>query len=82
MIKQLKNNYAIIQGDAYDLIKKIPDKSIDLIITDPPYDITISKKRTNKNRIDRSLNSLENQLIDANVTQSINEEILDEFMRI
>lgn len=24
-------------GDAYDLIKQIPDKSIDLIYTDPPY---------------------------------------------
>lgn len=29
----------IYLGDAYKLIKDIPDKSIDLIITDPPYDI-------------------------------------------
>ena len=28
---------SIIQGNAYDLIKSIPDKSIDLIVTDPPY---------------------------------------------
>lgn len=27
----------IIQGNAYELIKSIPDKSIDLIVTDPPY---------------------------------------------
>lgn len=27
----------IIQGNAYDLIKSIPDSSIDLIVTDPPY---------------------------------------------
>ena len=26
-------------GDAYSLIKQLPDKSIDLIITDPPYEI-------------------------------------------
>ena len=26
----------IIQGDSYELIKKLPDKSIDLIVTDPP----------------------------------------------
>lgn len=25
-------------GDAYKLIRKIPDKSVDLIVTDPPYD--------------------------------------------
>lgn len=29
----------IIHGDAYEKIKEIPDNSIDLIITDPPYEI-------------------------------------------
>ena len=29
----------IILGDAYELIKSIPDKSVDLIVADPPYDI-------------------------------------------
>lgn len=24
-------------GDSYELIKEIPDKSIDLVVTDPPY---------------------------------------------
>ena len=28
----------IICGDAYELIKSIPDKSVDCIITDPPYE--------------------------------------------
>lgn len=27
----------IILGDAYELIKQVPDKSVDLIVTDPPY---------------------------------------------
>ena len=27
-------------GDCYELIKNIPDKSIDLVLTDPPYMIT------------------------------------------
>lgn len=27
-------------GDAYKLIKEIPDKSVDLIVTDPPYKVT------------------------------------------
>lgn len=27
----------IYLGDAYELIKSIPSKSVDLIITDPPY---------------------------------------------
>ena len=27
------------QWDAYELLKEIPDKSIDLIFTDPPYNL-------------------------------------------
>lgn len=40
-------NIDIIHGDAYQLIKSIPDKSIDLIITDPPY--LYDKKGSGKN---------------------------------
>lgn len=29
----------IYQGDCYQLIKQLPNKSVDLIITDPPYEI-------------------------------------------
>lgn len=32
----------IYYGDAYELIKQIDDKSIDLIITDPPYEFTVN----------------------------------------
>ena len=32
----------LLQGDCLELMKDIPDKSIDLILTDPPY--LISKK--------------------------------------
>ena len=31
----------IYQGDCYELIKYIPDKSIDLVITDPPYEFVM-----------------------------------------
>jgi DNA modification methylase len=27
----------LLQGDCLELLKDIPDKSIDLILTDPPY---------------------------------------------
>ena len=29
----------IVNGDCYKLLKDIPDKSIDLVVTDPPYRI-------------------------------------------
>lgn len=33
----------VTQGDCLDLMRELPDKCIDLIITDPPYGIEISK---------------------------------------
>ena len=30
----------IYQGDCLELMKEIPDKSIDLVLTDPPYNIS------------------------------------------
>jgi site-specific DNA-methyltransferase (adenine-specific)/modification methylase len=29
----------LIRGDMFEEIKKIPDNSVDLILTDPPYNI-------------------------------------------
>lgn len=29
----------IYNVDSYEAVKDIPDKSVDLIVTDPPYDI-------------------------------------------
>ena len=31
--------FSIVQGNAFDLIKQVKDKSVDLILTDPPYNI-------------------------------------------
>ena len=39
---QLKNK--ILNGDCIDELKKIPDKSFDLIFADPPYNLQIGKK--------------------------------------
>lgn len=36
-------------GDCYELIKKIPDKSIDLIVIDPPYEYVAGGKNGIKN---------------------------------
>lgn len=55
------------QGDCLELMKDIPDKSIDLIVTDPPY---LIKYKTNyrKNKKHRFCNEILNgtklQLID------------------
>lgn len=33
----------IINADCLDILKQLPDKCIDLVLTDPPYGIGISK---------------------------------------
>ncbi len=37
-VKEMEYN-KIIQGDCLDVMKKLPDKSIDLIVTSPPYNL-------------------------------------------
>ena len=34
-----KENYIIQFGDCRDLLKEIPDESINLVVTSPPYNI-------------------------------------------
>ena len=37
---QKKNQ--ILQGNSLDILKKIPDKSVDLVFADPPYNLQLS----------------------------------------
>lgn len=39
------NRFSIEQGDALELMKKLPDESIDAVITDPPYGINYNSNR-------------------------------------
>ena len=36
---------SIICADCYDVLKKLPDKGVDLVLTDPPYGIGESKRK-------------------------------------
>ena len=40
----------LYNADCFDILRDIPDKSIDLIITDPPYNISRQRKFTMKGR--------------------------------
>ena len=59
-------------GDCYELIKKIPDKSIDLIIIDPPYDINANgsggafgkEKRQYHNEVKKLSDGITNLILD------------------
>lgn len=38
----------IIHGDCLEVMKELPDKSIDLVLTDPPYGIGIDGQKESK----------------------------------
>lgn len=40
MLEKLKNKITL--GDSFEILKQLPDKCIDLVLTDPPYGITYS----------------------------------------
>ena len=40
----------IHQGDCIDLLKKIPDNSVDLIFADPPYNLQLNGQLTRPNQ--------------------------------
>ena len=46
-LDQIRNK--ILQGDAIQILKKIPNESIDLVITDPPYKISQKEKKIVRN---------------------------------
>ena len=95
MEKPIIQTNNIYHGDSYELIKEIPDKSIDLIYTDIPYDFVdnggggafgVKKRDYHKEYQKVSINTqntLEkntDQL--SNVVLGIDWSILDEFIRI
>jgi len=42
-------NYKIINGDCVEEIKKMPDKSVDIVITSPPYNtLPVNRKNTGR----------------------------------
>ena len=67
-------------GDAYKLIKELPDKSVDLIVTDPPYQIDGLHK--DSGILKGRKNSHNTQLLQNNLGDGIDLKILDEFVRV
>ena len=69
----------ITLGNSYELIKSIPDKSIDLILIDPPYDFHCgSVAGIFKNRIVKP----GMEIVEKNINHGFDMNILQEFVRI
>jgi len=78
-MKELMNSIQL--GDSLAIMKQIPDKSIDLIVTDPPYQIN-STKTGGKSNFAKSFQKMNNEIDALNIVSGFNLKILDELVRI
>lgn len=65
----------IYLGDAYELIKQVPDKSVDLIVTDPPYQLEGNKSHG-------MASQAYDEIGEENLSTGIDLSILGEFVRV
>lgn len=77
-IKKLHKSL-LINGDCFSVLKNIPDNSVDLILTDPPYNI--AKYSTGNMKFDwRS--DINNDLAEWDLTELQPKDLINEFKRI
>lgn len=75
------------QGDCLELMKDIPDKSIDLVVIDPPYDFmskhySFGKTYAGAGAFGTLSRTYHKELDDSNIITGINEDVLKELIRV
>lgn len=70
----------IIQGDCLEVMKKMPDKSVDLVLTDPPYE---QEAHTLQRRVKRGGGVMEVEALTfPPITKELREESSKEMARL
>lgn len=72
-------NIELYNGDCLDIMKNIPDKSVDLIVTDPPYSM---QSRNGAGCFGVSNRKYHSQLTQQNLDSGIPNTVLDELVRV
>lgn len=70
----------IYLGDSYELIKKIPDKSVDCIYTDVPY--LYDTGGGGSSELSKRIIKLDKELENANIVSGFDYDILNDFVRV
>lgn len=70
MIEQFENK--IINADCLDILKQLPDKCVDLVLTDPPYGIAYNNKKMNR-KSQRDFKDIENDNMELDYVHLIKE---------
>lgn len=78
----INNNIKLYLGNSNELIKDIPDNSVDLIVIDPPYLLNMSGGKKGTSDIAKTLLSLEKELTEVNLVNGYDMTILDDLVRV
>ena len=76
----IADNYKLYHGDCLEVMKDIPDNSISLIVTDPPYKVTAKGNAGNSGGMMQSKLSMKGKIFKYNDIKPI--EYIPEFYRI
>ena len=71
----------LLRGDCLELFKQIPDNSVDLIVTDPPYQLDNTVAGSNS-ALSRRVQSMNDELTGCSITGGFNEAVLDQMVRV
>lgn len=75
------SNIDLILGDCIDIIKNIPNNTVDLIVTDPPY-LMPNTRAGSKSELARSIQKMNDEIKQNNLTSGYDMQVLDEFVRV
>ncbi len=76
------NNIELLHGDCFELIKDIPDNSIDLVIIDPPYEKKGNGYYCGGGAFGSKKRDYHSQLDNNQLLKGVDDEILDELLRV
>ena len=71
----------LLQGNCLYHLKDLPDNSIDLIVTDPPYLIE-NTKAGGHSELAKSIQKMNDEIQEEDLTEGYEPEILDEMVRV
>lgn len=71
----------IINADCMDILKQLPDKCIDLVLTDPPYLIK-NTKAGNKSSFAKSIQNMNDEIKEAGLVDGVSLEFCEQILRI
>ena len=78
-IKDLENK--IINAECMDILKQLPNDSVDLVLTDPPYLIK-NTKAGGQSSFAKSIQNMNDEIKEAGITEGISLEFCEEIIRI